>query len=124
MIDTLRSQVAATQATSVATKGSTTSSVANAQAQLESARAQLLQAEANLQKVESDSRRIIELAKQGVASDQERVQAEANLKAQQALVASLQQQVTAAPTGLDSAIPHTPHARHGTDTVSGPRAPT
>src|SRR5213076_2205020 len=65
MIDSLRSQVAATQATSVA----------NAQAQLESARAQLLQAEANLQKVESDSRRIIELAKQGVASDQERVQA-------------------------------------------------
>src|SRR5258708_11867914 len=85
-IDSLRSQVSATKATSVATQGSTTSSVANAQARLESARAQLLQAEAMLQKVESDSRRTVELAQQGVASDQERVQPESNLKAQQALV--------------------------------------
>ena len=121
MIDSLRSQVAATQATSVATKGSTTSSVANAQAQLESARAQLLQAEANLQKVESDSRRIIELAKQGVASDQERVQAEANLKAQQALVASLQQQVTAAQAGLNSAIANTHQASAAKSTVASTR---
>src|SRR5947209_9801877 len=60
MIDSLRSQVAATQATSAATKGSTTSSVANAQAQLESTRAQLLQAQATFKRVESDSRRIIE----------------------------------------------------------------
>jgi HlyD family secretion protein len=121
MIDSLRSQVAATQATSVATKGSTTSSVANAQAQLESARAQLLQAEANLQKVESDSRRIIELAKQGVSSDQERVQAEANLKAQQALVASLQQQVTAAQAALDSAIANTHQASAAQSTVASTR---
>src|SRR6185437_10359940 len=64
-IDALRSQVAATQATSEATQGSTTSSVANAQARLESTRAQLVQAEATLQRVESDSRRAIELAKQG-----------------------------------------------------------
>src|SRR5581483_1286370 len=84
-LDSLRSQVSATEATSIATKGSTTSSVANAQAQLESARAQLLEAEAALQRVESDSRRAIALAQQGVASDQERVQAEANLKAQQAV---------------------------------------
>ncbi|HJW99171.1 MAG TPA: efflux RND transporter periplasmic adaptor subunit [Terriglobales bacterium] len=121
MIDSLRSQVAATQATSVATRGSTTSSVANAQAQLESARAQLLQAEANLQKVESDSRRVIELAKQGVASDQERVQAEANLKAQQALVASLQQQVTAAQAGLNSAIANTHQASAAQSTVASTR---
>src|SRR5260221_4208698 len=70
-IDSLRSQVSATQATSAATQGSTTSSVANAQARLESARAQLLQAEATLQRVESDSRRSVELANQGVASDPE-----------------------------------------------------
>jgi len=121
MIDSLRSQVAATQATSVATRGSTTSSVANAQAQLESARAQLLQAEANLQKVESDSRRTIELAKQGVSSDQERVQAEANLKAQQAVVASLQQQVTAAQAGLNSAIANTHQASAAQSTVASTR---
>src|SRR5438094_9670531 len=94
-IDSLRSQVSATQATSAATQGSTTSSVANAQARLEVARAQLVQAEAMLTRTESDSRRSIELAQQGVVSDQERVQAEMNLKAQQATVQSLQQQVTA-----------------------------
>jgi multidrug resistance efflux pump len=122
MIDSLRSQVQATQATSVATKGSTTSSVANGQAQLESARAQLLQAEATLQRVESDSRRTVELAKQGVASDQERVQAETNLKAQQATVAAAQQQVTAAQAELDSAISNTHQASAAQSTVASTRA--
>ncbi len=69
-IDSLRSQVSATQATSTATHGSTTSSVANAQARLEAARAQLVQAEAMLTRTESDSRRSIELAQQGVAAAQ------------------------------------------------------
>ncbi len=121
-IDSLRSQVAATEATSVATKGSTTSNVANAQARLESIRAQLLQAEATLQRVESDSRRMIELAQQGVASDQERVQAETNLRAQQAVVASLQQQVTAAEADLNMAIANTHQAHAAQSTVASTRA--
>jgi HlyD family secretion protein len=118
MIDSLRSQVSATQATSVATQGSTTSSVANAQARLESARAQLVQAEAMLTRVESDSRRAVELAKQGVESDQERVQAESNLKAQQALVLSLQQQVSAAQADLNAAIANT-HQAHAAQSMVG-----
>src|SRR5438552_14258366 len=109
-IDSLRSQVSATQATSVATQGSTTSSVANAQARLESARAQLVQAEAMLTRTESDSRRSIELAQQGVVSDQDRVQAERDLKAQQATVQSLQQHVTAAPADLNTAVANTHQA--------------
>ena len=122
MIDSLRSQVSATEATSVATQGSTTSNVANAQARLESARAQLVEAEATLQRVESDSRRIVELAKEGVASDQERVQAEANLKAQQAVVTSWQQQVTAAQADLNSAIANTHQAHAAQSTVTSTRA--
>ena len=47
-IDSMRSKVAETQATSQATQGSTSSGVTNAQARLQSARAQLLQAEATL----------------------------------------------------------------------------
>jgi HlyD family secretion protein len=121
-IDSLRSQVSATQATSVATQGSTTSSVANAQARLESARAQLVQAEAMLQRVDSDSRRMIELAKQGVASDQERVQAEMNLKAQQATVTSLQKQVTAAQADLETAVANTHQAHAAQSTVASTRA--
>lgn len=122
MIDSLRSQVQATQATSIATKGSTTSSVANGQAQLESARAQLLEAEAALQRTESDSRRTVALAQQGVASDQERVQAEANLKAQQAVVASWHQQVSAAQAQLDSAVANTHQASAAQSTVASTRA--
>jgi HlyD family secretion protein len=121
IIDSLRSQVEATQATSIATKGSTTSSVASAQAQLESARAQLLEAEAALQRIESDSRRTVALAQQGVASDQERVQAEANLKAQQAVVTSWRQQVAAAQAALDSAVANTHQARAAQSTVASTR---
>jgi HlyD family secretion protein len=120
-IDSLRSQVSATEATSAATKGSTTSSVANAQARLESARAQFLQAEATLQRVESDSRRTVELAQQGVASDQERVQAESNLKAQQAVVTSLRQQVTAAQADLNMAIANTHQAHAAQSMVASTR---
>jgi multidrug resistance efflux pump len=121
-IDSLKYKVAETQSTSEATQGSTTSSVANAQARLASVRAQLLQAEATLERTQSDSRRTIELAKQGVASDQERVQAETNLEAQKALVQSLQQQVTAAQADLDMAIANTHQAHAAQRTVDSTRA--
>jgi HlyD family secretion protein len=122
LIDSLRSQVSASQATEQATTGSTTSSVANAQAKLESTRAQLVQAEATLQRTESDSRRTIELAKQGVASDQDRVQAESNLRAQQAVVSSLQKQVEAAQADLSMALANTHQAHAAQSTVASTRA--
>jgi len=121
MIDSLRSQVSATQATRAATQGSTSSNVVNAQARLQSARAQLLQAEATLQRTESDSRRVIELAKQGVASDQDRVQAESNLKAQQATVESLREQVSAAEADLNTALANTHQAHAAESTVQSTR---
>jgi len=122
LTDSLRSQVSASQATEQATTGSTTSSVANAQAKLESTRAQLVQAEATLQRTESDSRRTIELAKQGVASDQDRVQAESNLRAQQAVVSSLQKQVEAAQADLNMALANTHQAHAAQSTVASTRA--
>jgi len=121
-IDSLRSQVAVTQAQEQATTGSTTSSVANAQAKLQSARAQLLQAEATLQRTESDSRRTIALAEQGVASDQDRVQAESNLKAQLATVQALKDQVSAAEADLNTAIANTHQAHAAQSTVQSTRA--
>jgi len=121
-IDSLRSQVAVTQAQEQATAGSTSSSVANAQAKLQSARAQLLQAEATLQRTESDSRRTIALAEQGVASDQDRVQAESNLKAQLATVQALKDQVNAAEADLNTAIANTHQAHAAQSTVQSTRA--
>jgi HlyD family secretion protein len=121
MIDSLRSQVAATQATQQATAGSTTSSVANAEAKLQSSRAQLVQAEATLVRTESDSHRTIELAKQGVASDQDRVQAESSLKAQMATVQSLRNQVSAAEADLNMAVANTHQAHAAQSTVESTR---
>ncbi len=121
MIDSLRSQVAATQATQQATQGSTTSNVSNAQARLAAARAQLTQAEATLIRVQSDSQRMIELAKSGVASDQDRVQAESNLKAQQATVQSLKEQVSAAEADLNTAVANTHQAHAAQSTVQSTR---
>jgi len=121
-IDSMRSKVAETQSTLQATQGSTTSSVANAQARLQSTRAQLLQAEATLERTQSDSRRMIELAKEGVESDQDRVQAETNLTAQKALVQSLNNQVSAAEADLNTAIANTHQAHAAQSTVESTRA--
>jgi len=121
-ISSMRSKVTETQYTEKVTKGSTSSDVVNAQAKLQAMRAQLLQAEATLQRTESDSRRIIELAKAGVASDQEKVQAEANLKAAEANVLSLREQVSAAQADLNSAIARTHQANAARSTVASTRA--
>lgn len=124
MIASFRSQVSANQYTQQSAKGSTSGDVANAQAQLQSARAQLAQAEATLSRIESDSRRTIGLAEAGVASDQEKVQAEMNLKAQQASVQSLKDQVSAAQATLDSAVARTNTAAAAASTVASTLAQT
>jgi HlyD family secretion protein len=117
-IDSLRSKVQETRSTQRAMAGSTSSSVVNSQAKLESMRAQLLQAEATLQRVESDSRRTIELAKAGVSSDQDRVQAESNLAAQRATIDALKHQVGAAQADLDTAVANTHQAAAAQSTVA------
>ncbi len=121
-IDSYQHKVREMQATEKATSGSTSSNVANAEAKLQSMRAQLAQAEATLVRTESDSRRTIELAAQGVASDQDRVQAESNLKAQQATVQSLKDQVSAAQADLNAAIANVNQAHAAQSTVRSTRS--
>jgi multidrug resistance efflux pump len=121
-ISSLRSKVSESEYTRQSTQGSTTGDVANSQARLEAARAQLAQAEAMLTRVESDSRRTIGLAQAGVASDQDRVQAEMNLKAQEASVQALKDQVTAGQADLNSAVARTHQATAAQSTVASTRA--
>lgn len=121
-INSFQHKVSEMQSTEQATSGSTSSNVVNAQARLQSARAQLAQAEAMLVRTASDSRRTIELAQQGVASDQDKVQAESNLKAQQATVQSLKDQVSAAQADIDTAIANTHQAHAAQSTVQSTRA--
>src|ERR1700726_1013436 len=82
-IASLRSKVSESEYTRQSTKGSTTGDVANSQARLQAARRQLAQAGATLARIESDSLRTLGLPKAGVASEQEKVQAEMNIKGQQ-----------------------------------------
>ena len=121
-ISSLRSKVSGMRYTEQSTQGSTSSDVANAQAKLRSMTSQLAQAQAALERTQSDSRRIIELAKQGVASDQERVQAETNLTAAKANVQSLKDQVTAAEADLNAAIARTHQANAAQSTVASTQA--
>jgi HlyD family secretion protein len=121
-IASMRSQVNANDYMQKSTKGSTSGDVGNSQANLQAARAQLAQAEAMLTRVQSDSRRTIGLAQAGVASDQDRVQAEMNLKAQEASVQSLKELATAAQANLDSAIARTNQATAAQSTVASTRA--
>lgn len=121
-IASLQHKVAEMQHTEESTSGWTSSDVANARAKLSSAKAQLLQATATLDRTESDSRRIVELAKAGVASDQERVQAETNLQAAQATVQAQQDMVRAAEADLNSAIARTHQANAAKSTVASTEA--
>jgi HlyD family secretion protein len=65
---------------------------------------------------------MIALAKQDVASEQESVQADANLKAQQATVQALKEQVSAAQADLNSAVARTHQATAALSTVASTRA--
>src|ERR1039458_1376707 len=86
MIRSYDSQVSSLRATQADTLGETNSGVVNAQARLAAAKATLVQAEADLARIQSDSERMIALAQAGVESEQDRVRADQQLKAQQAVV--------------------------------------
>ena len=121
-IASLQHKVAEMQHTEKSTSGSTSSDVTNAQAKLSSAKAQLLQAQAALVRTDSDSRRTVELAKAGVASDQERVQAETNLQAAQATVQAQRDLVNAAQADLTAAIARTNQGNAAKSTVAATEA--
>jgi multidrug resistance efflux pump len=112
------SQVSATRATEQQTVGETNSGVVNAEARVAAAQAALAQAQADLARIQSDSQRTIELAKAGVASEQDRVRAEEQLKAQQALVISAQKNVDAAKADWHSASARTIQQRAAASNVA------
>jgi HlyD family secretion protein len=121
-IASLQNKVVEMQHTEQSTSGSTSSDVANARAKIDSAKAQLLQAQAALDRTQSDSRRMIELAKVGVQSEQDRVQAETNLQAAQATVQAQRELVKAAEADLNSAIARTQQANAAKSTVQSTEA--
>jgi len=99
-LDSLRSQVRQSGESYASTHGETDSQVRNAAAALAAARASLEESEANERQQELDAHRIVSLAEQGVASQQDRDRAEQTLKADQARVRANREQVSAAQATL------------------------
>ena len=121
-IASMRSKVAETQATEQATKGWTSSDVNTAKAKVQAAKSQLAQAEADLERISSDNDRTVALAKSGVASQQDRDRSEATLKAQQAAVRALRDQVKMAEADLNSTVARLDTANAAEKTVASTRA--
>jgi HlyD family secretion protein len=118
----LRSRVAQSRNTLQSTTGTTASDVQNAKAMIQSYTAQLHEAEANLEVQRLDTERTVNLAKQGVASAQQRDQATAALKQAQARVQSLREQISASEAQLKAAEARTNQASAARNDVAASQA--
>jgi HlyD family secretion protein len=118
----LRSQVTGTRATEMVTRGSTSSDVLTAQARVQSASSQLVAVQADLDRQEGDTRRMVSLADQGIASQQDRERAVAALKSSRAQVQSLTDQVRAAQSDLAAAQARLHQTQAAESTVASTRA--
>ena len=121
-IRSLRSQVSGSRASELVTRGSTSSDVQNAQARLNAMRASLNEAQANLGQAEVDARRVVTLADQGIASQQDKDRATFALKAAQARVQALQDQVRSAQADLTAAEARTHQTHAAESTVASTQA--
>jgi HlyD family secretion protein len=88
------------------TRGETGSAAVNAEAMVSSASASLAQAQANYEHQQADTRRIVELSKQGIMSEQAKDDAVTSLQADQAAVDAAKHNVAAAEASLKQARAH------------------
>ncbi len=102
--------------------GSTASQVANSEAQLQAAKATLVQAQAQLDHQNADTSRTVELAAQGVASQQLRDEQVTALAAARAAVDTAKQNVAAAAAALKVAQANTAQAEAQTKAVHATRS--
>src|SRR3569833_4441020 len=100
------SKLAETVETQRQNAGEVSRAPVNAQAQVKATQAALAQAEANLAHQQADTTRTVALAKQGIASDQARDEAETAFNAAQAAVQSAHAKVAAAQAALEPAKAH------------------
>jgi multidrug resistance efflux pump len=98
----MRSQVRQSSESYASTHGETDAQVNNAAAALQAAQASLEESEANERQQALDAKRVVSLAEEGVASQQDRDRAEQTLAADQARVRANRQQVIAARATLNT----------------------
>jgi len=104
------------------TQGGTTSQVVNAQAQVRVARAGLMQAQAQYEHQKADTSRAVELAKQGIDSEQTRDEQVTSLEAARAAVDSAKENVAAAEAMLNVATANTLQTKAAQKTVDATRS--
>jgi HlyD family secretion protein len=117
----MKSQLGASQSTFVSTTGDTTSIVANAKANLSASNSNLQEAIAQRDLQKADTERIVALAQQGVASQQDSDRAKNSLRAAEARVLAAQDQAQAAMAALASATARTNQAAAAGQNVSSAR---
>jgi multidrug resistance efflux pump len=103
------------------TAGSTSSQVLNAEAQLRSAQASLLQAQAQYEHQNADTMRTVQLAKQGIMSQQSSDEQTTALAADKAAVQAATDNAAAAQAALKQAQANTIQALAAAKTVSATR---
>jgi HlyD family secretion protein len=104
------------------TQGTMSSQVINAEAQVRAAQAALMQAQAQYEHQKADTTRAVELAKQGIDSEQMRDEQVTSLEAAQAAVDSAKQNVAAAEAMLKVANANTIQAQVAARTVAATRS--
>ena len=102
-------------------EGEVTNATANAEAQVRVARASLAQAQANLDHQQADTTRTVQLAKQGIMSEQAKDDAVTSLQADQAALQTAQENVSAAEASLRQAHAHELLAAASARTVASTR---
>jgi multidrug resistance efflux pump len=117
----LKSQLGASQSTAVSMTGDTTSIVANAKANVSASNSNLQEAIAQRDLQKADTERIVALAQQGVASQQDSDRAKNSLRATEARVLAAQDQAHAAVAALASAQARTNQAAAALQNVSSAR---
>lgn len=118
-ISSYRARVSQARSGAVQAEAETASTLANAKARLAGAQSSYTQAQADLERVRSDASRLIELAKQGVASKADQERSDAQLRMAQAAVQSAAEQVTAAQADVQTYQARLEQAKQARSTLAG-----
>jgi HlyD family secretion protein len=118
-ISSYRAKVNQARSGAVQAEAETASMLANAEARLQAARSSYTQAQADLERVHSDASRLIELAKQGVASKADQERSDAQLRMAQAAVQSAAEQVRAAEADVKTYQARLEQAKQARSTLAG-----
>ncbi|ABF43577.1 secretion protein HlyD [Candidatus Koribacter versatilis Ellin345] len=118
-IASYRARVSQARAGATQAEGETASQLTTAQARLQAARSAYAQSQADLDRVKSDATRLIELAKQGVASKADQERSDAQLKMAQAAVQNASDQIRAAESDVKTYQARLEQAKAAQSTLAG-----